>query len=316
MKTDTPMRTVTGWKFFGDLTVGDRLYDDRGLPCTVTDVTPARIPPLMFRLRYGNGTVLFVEGEQPLTCVHRETYYRWKKHREREEISDYYPADWVTALAEEETTEGLYDQVIAEGARPEQISWTQWMTQSPIMRLVPIAPPFEGITHPDLPDDAYQTGIDLISMAKDQALAPVNYIPREILNAPPAYREDVLRGLLRLPRGQQIVREDFLAVYRHATIIDDVSELIIGLGRSSYLEPQSNLFKHDERVVGVDKPLSVSARTGRFRTLHHRGPLHPGHIFLNSVRQVVPEEVCSVRVDSPSGMMLVGRGLVPLRGAR
>ena len=197
MKTDTPMRTVTGWKFFGDLTVGDRLYDDRGLPCTVTDVTPARIPPLMFRLRYGNGTVLFVEGEQPLTCVHRETYYRWKKHREREEISDYYPADWVTALAEEETTEGLYDQVIAEGARPEQISWTQWMTQSPIMRLVPIAPPFEGITHPDLPDDAYQTGIDLISMAKDQALAPVNYIPREILNAPPAYREDVLRGLLR-----------------------------------------------------------------------------------------------------------------------
>ena len=64
------------------------------------------------------------------------------------------------------------------------------------------------------------------------------------------------------------------------------------------------------------RSFSVSARTGRFRTLHHRGPLHPGHIFLNSVRQVVPEEVRSVRVDSPSGMMLVGRGLVPLRGAR
>lgn len=315
LEINTPIRTVEGWKRAYALEVGDRIYGSNGQPCTVLAAGEEYVPETMYRMRTSAGEDLEVGSGTTLRLIGSDAYYAWKSRREREGLTEYYPADWAESLSIRMTTDRLYRKAIDEGLRPENITWTQWLTHSECIYSMPLAPALEGTDHPDLPEDAYQVGVDLREVAFDYPLVDHNVIPRLVLNASVPYRTDVLRGLLQVDRDREIDKMDFMETFRDATIIDDVAELTLALGKASYLEPKRGRLEQDMRQVGVSKPIGTAERDGRLPTVLRRGPLHEGHVLLRALRSVKPELCRSIRTDSPTGLMLAGRTYIPVEAA-
>lgn len=60
---DTRLPTPHGWTTMGDVDVGDRLIDDRGVPCTVTGVSPVQFGHECFRVTFEDGTTITADSE-------------------------------------------------------------------------------------------------------------------------------------------------------------------------------------------------------------------------------------------------------------
>ncbi|HEX4211884.1 MAG TPA: replicative DNA helicase, partial [Candidatus Dormibacteraeota bacterium] len=66
LSLDTPIPTPTGWTTMGALRIGDQIFDDAGLPCTVVAATPVQLDRRCF-------TVAFDDGEQ----ITADADHRW-----------------------------------------------------------------------------------------------------------------------------------------------------------------------------------------------------------------------------------------------
>jgi replicative DNA helicase len=60
---DTPIHTPDGWTTMGELAVGDQVFDERGLPCRVTYLSPVRDDRVCYRVRFDDGTELVADAE-------------------------------------------------------------------------------------------------------------------------------------------------------------------------------------------------------------------------------------------------------------
>ncbi|KKN44432.1 hypothetical protein LCGC14_0693130 [marine sediment metagenome] len=62
---DTPILTTAGWREMGDLQVGDRVFDERGVPCRVVYTSPTFLDHRCYRVRFSDGTdVVADEGHE------------------------------------------------------------------------------------------------------------------------------------------------------------------------------------------------------------------------------------------------------------
>jgi hypothetical protein len=60
---DTPVPTPGGWSTMADLTVGDQVFDERGLPCNVIAVTPVLHDRPCYEVEFSDGTVIVADAE-------------------------------------------------------------------------------------------------------------------------------------------------------------------------------------------------------------------------------------------------------------
>ena len=60
---DTPIPTPDGWTTMGALRVGDRVFDDQGLPCTVTFATPVMLGHDCFEVRFSDGEGIVADAD-------------------------------------------------------------------------------------------------------------------------------------------------------------------------------------------------------------------------------------------------------------
>lgn len=71
LSLDTKLPTPAGWTTMGDVQVGDRLFDERGEPCTVTYVTGIQRNRECYRVVFDDGSEIVADGE------HR--WFTWDK---------------------------------------------------------------------------------------------------------------------------------------------------------------------------------------------------------------------------------------------
>lgn len=101
---DTPIPVPSGWKKLRDICVGDKVFDEHGLPCTVTAVFD-RMPEKAYRLHFSDGTSLDACDEhQWVTWTHaeRKAFLRHDKSPARG-----LPEDW--AAVPSRTTQQIVD---------------------------------------------------------------------------------------------------------------------------------------------------------------------------------------------------------------
>ncbi|HEX6925693.1 MAG TPA: terminase gpA endonuclease subunit, partial [Longimicrobiaceae bacterium] len=59
---DTPLPTPEGWTTVGEVRVGDTLFDERGQPCRVTDLTPVYLGRRCYRVRFSDGEEIVADA--------------------------------------------------------------------------------------------------------------------------------------------------------------------------------------------------------------------------------------------------------------
>jgi len=59
---DTPVPTPSGWTTMGDVSVGDRAYDEQGAPCVVEYVSPVYLDHDCYKVEFDDGTSIVADG--------------------------------------------------------------------------------------------------------------------------------------------------------------------------------------------------------------------------------------------------------------
>jgi replicative DNA helicase len=128
---DTPVPTPGGWTTMGALEVGQQVFDDRGVPTTVTYCSPVHVDRPCFEVRFGDGSVLVADAD-----------HQWSVRS----IGDHH--DQVC------TTRDLLDRGVVD----DDDGAPRWQ--------VPLAAPLE-LAEVDLPVDPYVLGCWLSSGSPD-----------------------------------------------------------------------------------------------------------------------------------------------------
>lgn len=91
LSLDTPLPTPSGWTVIGDISVGDQVFDESGLPCTVTGVFDG-IAEEAYRLHFSDGTTIDACADhQWVSWTHAE---RKSFLRSPYEDCTRFPEDW------------------------------------------------------------------------------------------------------------------------------------------------------------------------------------------------------------------------------
>src|SRR5262249_48961929 len=78
---DTPIPTLSGWTTMRDLRVGDRVFDERGRPCTVTFATPVQHDRQCYEIVFSDGARIVADGDHQWSVFNRAA--RRSAHPER-----------------------------------------------------------------------------------------------------------------------------------------------------------------------------------------------------------------------------------------
>lgn len=68
---DTPVATPSGWTTMGDLTTGDRVFDELGRPTTVTAVSPVLNDRKCYEVVFSDGSAIVADAEHLWTTIPR-----------------------------------------------------------------------------------------------------------------------------------------------------------------------------------------------------------------------------------------------------
>jgi AAA-like domain len=63
LSLDTPIPTPTGWTAMGDLKIGDTVFDENGLPCSVTFTTPVMNNHKVYEVVFSDGSIIKADAE-------------------------------------------------------------------------------------------------------------------------------------------------------------------------------------------------------------------------------------------------------------
>jgi hypothetical protein len=73
---DTPIPTIDGWTTMGELRVGDRIWDEMGLPCNVTFATDVQYGRKCYRVEFSDGQSIVADADHQWSVCDR-----WKNRR-------------------------------------------------------------------------------------------------------------------------------------------------------------------------------------------------------------------------------------------
>lgn len=80
---DTPIPSPAGWTTMGALNKGDIIYDDAGMPCEVTAVTPVQYDRECFRISFDDGTEIIADADHQWELTTKNERSRGKAPRVR-----------------------------------------------------------------------------------------------------------------------------------------------------------------------------------------------------------------------------------------
>jgi len=109
---DTPVPTPTGWKTMGDLEVGERVFDERGRPCTIVAATPVLYGRPCFEVEFSDGTVIVADAQHQWRTTSTSTRAGRTRRTHQWRDGSYWSAEDVALVAARSA------QVLAEPGRP------------------------------------------------------------------------------------------------------------------------------------------------------------------------------------------------------
>lgn len=218
---DTPIPTRSGWATMGSLRLGDEVFDDQGLPCVVTYLSPIRTGSSCYRLELDDGSVIVADAD-----------HQWAVENPR--CSDPgAPLEVLTTV-----------QMLGEGVEVDDGS-PRWF--------LPVAAPLH-LPEADLPEDPYELGVRVGTGAQT---SDGGEIAAPYLRASVEQRRSLLRGVLEGSRERRGAIEEGaarpVAVFGEETLARQVRELSCSLGqRPGVVAPTASGWGLDLDGVGGD----------------------------------------------------------------
>lgn len=71
VRIETPIPTPSGWTTMGELSIGDRVLDERGLPCSVTFATEVQHDRRCFDVEFSDGSVIVADADHLWAVYHQ-----------------------------------------------------------------------------------------------------------------------------------------------------------------------------------------------------------------------------------------------------
>lgn len=335
---DTKLPTPTGFTTMGDVVVGDTLFDERGIPCTVTNVTETVVDSKCYKITFTGGAEIIADaGHQWLTSTRQDRDSKSKAERYGYE-QKFFPSV--------KTTEEIAQRVMITNG-DNSICNHRVDVASPIIlpeAHLPVKPytlgawlgdgrKYDGqFTSVDkevinrIRQDGYVVnkhkdrnswGIqDLKVGLRDLGVLGNKHIPLKYLRASYEQRLELLRGLMdtdgcasKGPYGRCIF------VNTNKKIADGVVELLGTLGIKSSLVKTKASFNGKD--YGPCYRVTFTTRLQVFNLLYKakiqkQAAAKNGHYrSIVSVEEVPPVPVRCIEVSSPSHMFLATEHFIP-----
>jgi replicative DNA helicase len=313
---DTAIPTPGGWTTMGELQVGDQVFDDDGVPCAVTYVSPVHTERRCYRVELDDGSSIVADADHQWLAYDLPAWTAWsQRHQPGGSAPSGPPAEARVVTTQQMVDEGVH----AAGGR--RLNW-----------YLPLAQPLD-LPERDLPVDPYVMGWWL-GMGTAPPSDPDAHLhiglPDDSDGAqrvPPAYLRASMKQRLALVQGVLDARG---TVADHEgtvelclddrVLLQQVHELVCSLGhapgpvnrRLSGLParqasstwwfrwtPLDPVFRLDDKLeqLGLDPRRPVEGPTTRRA--------------VRAIRPVASVPVRCITVDAPRHLYLAGETMVP-----
>ena len=323
LEDNTPIPTTEGWTPMGEIKVGQRVFDERGQPCTVKGVYPQGERPV-YKVVFDDGAVI--------TAGHKHLWITLSD-RQRGRTA---PESWATGLTPI-TTEEIRDSLVHQRDSPEESAHS-----------IPLAMPLD-LPEAELPIDPYLMGLWLgdISHREPEITCHRDYeplraaaaaqaggsfgrtersgntltpaaepptasgpgeretlndrrIPQRYLRASVEQRNQLMQGLIDADGRMDPLRGDVELTSTSRMLAEGMLELAMSLGQKATISP-GEAAPEGWRVQ--ISPVIDAASPPRQRRIQ-------------AVEDAGTAPTTCITVDSPSRLFLAGRQMVPTHNSR
>lgn len=315
---DTPIPTPSGWTTMGEIRVGDRVFDERGVPCNVTFVSPVWEDRPVYSVITDDGDVIIADEnhEWPVSlCRKRRHVVKLKTSGELAELAErtslrrpMINRQGPLVLPDVDLPIDPYVLGLWLGdGHSGSGGFTKGTADLAFLRGQMLEAGFETS---DRSQDNLTTILGLRGYLVDAGLLGNKHIPSVYLRASEKQRLALLQGLVDTdggvaPGGQVMVGSKF----KHLS--DSILELVRSLGRkASQYETRATLYGKDcGPFWSVSFYHAEAARLPRKRE-RCREAGRQMHRFI-SVQPAGRADTRCISVDSSSHLFLAGRSFLP-----
>jgi len=330
----TQIPTPDGWSAMGDLQVGDLVFDERGVPCTVIAATDVMEDRPCYEVEFSDGTVIVADAEHQWVTTTRSDRSKARRRKEdsywsEEEIlwiktrahSVFALPDIRVAMpgrsARRQESQGITTTAeIASTLRVEGRG-RSWANHSVAVAGALVLPDV------DLPIEPYtlgcwlgdgSTGSAQFTTVDEEILDGPKHIPKEYLRASEWQRRALLAGLLDTD-GTASKKGGITFAVTSERLAKDFLELVLSLGYQATATtkkvkgrtPETSVchsvkFTTAERVFRLSRKADRQVASARSTTQER---------YIVDVRPVPSVPVRCIEVDSPSHQFLASRSFVP-----
>lgn len=111
LEIDTPIPTPNGWKFMGDLGIGDSVFDENGSPCKIIGATGVMFNRPCYKVSFSDGTSIVADANHQWftwTKVARKEHQRRKTSRYKDRLPLRNPNSFPGVVTTEEIASTLH----------------------------------------------------------------------------------------------------------------------------------------------------------------------------------------------------------------
>jgi replicative DNA helicase len=328
LDVETVVPTPQGTVRVGDLGRGAVVYGSDGHPVRVAQASPARRGRPCYAVLLSSGERIVVGAEQTWLAERRHLAGERREIRlttaeVHETFRRHGPASLGIRIAPpvHAPTRRLplapYLLGVWLAAGVEGLHAVRGVDEEVLRRLVDTGARVFSSNDPDLhwispPAAPRRSGSDLRSQLSRLGVLGYKHVPPAYLRGAIDQRRDLLAGLM--DAGAHITDAgEIVFTARSRLMASGLRELVCSVGLRTWCRSAGDrvevVLMPGERVFGVDRRDSQV----RARCRLPRG-LRPRH-FVVGVEELRPRSVREVRVTADDGILLVGRGFVPLPGA-
>lgn len=344
---DTPIPTPSGWTMMGELRDGDAVFDDAGKPCKVVMAHPASDDRECYRVEFDDGEVVVASAEHLWQTEMRSA----TKHGESRATKGVPKAEWGSWRNGLRTTAEIAETLRYANGKYQSTNHSVALCGTldlPDVDL-PIEPYALGVWLGDGDSDCARITIGdqdveattaslraagwkisekqgskryritgLQTKLRAAGLLNNKHIPAAYMRASVAQRYALLQGLMDTD-GYISTSGQCEFTQTRRGLSEQVLELSLSLGLKATL--RTGKAKIDGREIGPKYRVTFHPREDQpcFRILRklERQRARHGRRRLSGDRRIVacgriaPVPVRCITVDSPSGMFLAGRAMIP-----
>lgn len=317
LAVDTPLPTPTGWTTMGNVTVGDRLLDEQGLPCVVVAVSPVWEDRPRYALTFSDGARIEADadhewlvgssfGTKPYLQTSQQLYRRRNGARAPKTFVPV-AAPLVLPPVEFPIDPYLLGIWLGDGwSRGGQIT----AMEEEIVTAFAV-----GGYSPHPIKGRYRIGLyGFHTKLRTLGLLGNKHVPPPYLRGSREQRLSLLQGLMDSD-GTAATNGYCEISFKNRHLTENAAEIVRSLGMKAFIrENPARLYGKD---CGLRHRLHFHARLPVFRLARKAGRLRDfggkrgGRRQIKAVEALSPGDTRCVQVDSPSHLFLAGEHMVP-----